>query len=148
MNYEVATGLAEKAPKLRIATLLTCLGPDAIELFDTFTFENDGDKDKPDKVLDKFEKYCIGETNETYERYNFNCRQQGAGESIDAYVAALRSLAQTCNYGDLEDSLLRDRVVIGIRDNSTRRKLLQDKKLTLRTCIDICRANEKKRKNT
>jgi hypothetical protein len=33
-------------------------------------------------------------------------------------------------------------IVIGIKDNITRKKLLQDHNLTLKKWIDICRANE------
>ena len=47
-----------------------------------------------------------------------------------------------CNYETLEDSFIRDHVVIGIRDESTRKKLLQQSKLTLKVCVDICRLNE------
>ena len=63
-------------------------------------------------------------------------------ESIDSYVACLRSLAKTCNYGELQDSLIRDRLVMGIRNNSVRKRLLQDSKLTLKSCINMCRAGE------
>ena len=63
-------------------------------------------------------------------------------ESIDSYVAVLRNLAKTCNYGTLEENLIRDRIVMGIRENSTRKRLLQESELTLNRCIDICRANE------
>jgi len=28
-------------------------------------------------------------------------------------------MAKTCNFGDLKDDLIRDRIVIGIRDNGT-----------------------------
>lgn len=48
----------------------------------------------------------------------------------------------TSNYGSLLDSLIRDRVVVGIRDNGTRKRLLQESKLTLNRCIDICRSSE------
>ena len=54
----------------------------------------------------------------------------------------MRSLAKTCNFGELRDNLIRDRIVIGIRDNSIRKKLLAEGKLTLDKCINICRANE------
>ena len=142
VNYEIATGLSERDANLRVATLLTCMGPDAIELCDTFTLSEDERKDG-EKVLEAFEKYCIGETNETYERYTFNCRNQEANETIDAYVSALRKLVKTCNYGELENSMIRDRIVIGIRDTRTRKRLLQEKKLDLSRCIDMCRASEK-----
>ena len=92
-NYEIATGLDGKDKSLRVATLLTCLGPDAIELFDGFTFAAEADKEDAAKILEKFENYCKGETNETYERYKFNTRVQESGESIDTYLSSLRTLA-------------------------------------------------------
>ena len=63
-----------------------------------------------------FDLYTVGEINETYERYIFNSRNHKPDESIDAYVTALRDLAKTCNFCDLfNDSLLRDRIVLGIQ---------------------------------
>ena len=59
----------------------------------------------------------IGERNETYERYIFNSRAQKDGESVDKYVAELRKLAQTSSFCTcLQDSLMRDRIFLGIRD--------------------------------
>ena len=66
-------------------------------------------------ILEKMVNYCIGECNEIYERYVFNRRDQESNESVDAYVTALRKLAKTCNYGTLADSLIRDRIVVGIK---------------------------------
>ena len=54
----------------------------------------------------------------------------------------IRALAETCDFGALKDQLIRDRIVCGVRDNAVRRKLLQESKLTLEKCIDICHAAE------
>lgn len=62
--------------------------------------------------------------------------------SIDSYVAALRILAETCNYGSFVDGLIRDRIVVGTKDNGTRKRLLRESKLTLNKCIDICLSSE------
>ena len=51
-------------------------------------------------------------------------------------------MSRTCEFGQLEDSLIRDRIVIGIRDEPTRRRLLQVKKLSLGDAIDACKASE------
>ena len=95
-KYEIATGLDGKDKSLRVATLLTSLGPDAIELFDGFTFAAEADNEDPAKILETFENYCICETNETYEHYKFNTRVQESGKSIDTYLSSLRTLAKTC----------------------------------------------------
>ena len=60
---------------------------------------------------------------------------------MDLYVTALRKLANTCNFGTIENSLIRDRLV-GIRDNQIRKRLLQVSKLTLKYAIDISRSHE------
>ena len=39
-------------------------------------------------------------------------------------------------------NLTHDRIVIGVRENSVRKKLLQASNLQLQGCIDICRVSE------
>ena len=146
-NYEIAAQLKDpenpaRNRERRAATLLTCIGSDALDVIDVMEFENEDQRKDPEVILEKMKDYCIGECNETYARYVFNRRDQEANESVDTYVTALRKLAKTCNYGSLTDSLIRDRMVVGINDNSARKKLLQTSKLTLGQCIDICRSSQ------
>ena len=98
-------------------------------------FDDESDRKKLDKVIEKFEEYTIGRINETFERYRFNSRNQEPSEGIDAYISALRNLAKTCNFGSLHDSLVRDRIVFGVQGKHMRQKLLQERKLTLEKCI-------------
>ena len=58
------------------------------------------------------------------------------------YVTDLKTKAQTCEFAELKDSLIRDRVVCGIICDKTRAKLLKESELTLQKALDICRANE------
>ena len=87
-------------------------------------------------IIKKCDEIIVGETNVIYERYLFNNRKQEEGETVDHVVSSLQKLAKSCN--SLEDELVRDRLVVGIRDNKTRKLLLQKKKLTLINAIDIC----------
>jgi hypothetical protein len=68
-NYEIASGLSGKDTKLHTAMLLTCVGAEAIDIFDGFAFDNEDDKKDIAKVIQKFEAFCIGKTNETFVRY-------------------------------------------------------------------------------
>ena len=140
-NYEVASRIQQQSKEVRCATLKSCMGEEAMEIIDGLTFAADDDGKDPDKVIKAMDEFCVGETNETFERYSFFTKNQDDA-TIDSYVAALRSLAKTCNFDALEDSLIRDRIVIGIGDNNTRKKLLSTEKLDLKKCIAICRANE------
>lgn len=141
-NYEVAVDLDSANDKKRAAVFLACIGSAAQTVFRTFQFAEAAHRTDVTKISEAFDRYCIGETNVTYERYVFNQRVQQPGESIDDFVADLRKLANTCQFDSLEDSLIRDRIVIGIRDEPTRRRLLQQKKLTLAEAVDMCKASE------
>lgn len=48
-----------------------------------------------DAVIKAMEEFCVGHTNEIYERFTFNKRDQEPNETIDAYVAMLQTLART-----------------------------------------------------
>ena len=58
--------------------------------------------------------------NETFEWYIFKSQAQNDGETIDEYVTKLRTLAQTCGFCScLQDSLIHDRIVLGVADANT-----------------------------
>jgi len=141
-NYEVAADLTEESQKKRTAIFLACIGTKAYELFQSMEFAAEEDREDLDKVVEAFQRHCIGEVNVTYERYVFNRRVQDVAETFDTFVANLRRLAKSCEFGTLEESIIRDRIVIGIRDDPTRRKLLQTRKLDLKLAIDIGKASE------
>ena len=100
------------------------------------------DKDDIDIVITKFKVYCVGQGNETFERYNLNMRVQQEGKRVDAYVTALKTLAKTCNFGQLQDDLPKVRIAIRITDNATMKKFLNMQKLTQKDCIDMCHTHE------
>ncbi|KAJ8038504.1 hypothetical protein HOLleu_15949 [Holothuria leucospilota] len=137
-NFELATGIKEKGDAIRIATLLSVIGQEAVDTFNTFIFPT-GDETKFEKVLEKFENHCKGKKNTTYERYMFNCRNQQAGENIDSFVTALKALAESCEFGELKDSLILDRVILGISDRQLKQQLLRTEVLTLDKAIGIIR---------
>ena len=84
----------------------------------------------------------LPERNETFERYTIFKRNQEPGETTNAYITAVLKLADTCNFGTLKESHIRDRLVSGIHDDSVRHKLLGEKDLTLVKCLDILRSSQ------
>ena len=61
---------------------------------------------------------------EIAERFKFFKRTQGISEGTSDFMAALRRLAKTCNFGQYLDSALRDQFVCGLRDEKCQRELL------------------------
>ena len=84
--YEIAAGTATKAEKVRVAALLNVIGRDALDMYETFQWENEADNFKTGKVLERFEERCVPARNEIFERYNFFKRNQNKGESLNAFV--------------------------------------------------------------
>ena len=144
-NYSVASRLAEERDEFQCAVFLATIGEDALDIFDGFKFRNEADKQNLPIVIQKFEEFCIGKTNEVYESYKFHLRKQEQDESIEAYVASLRQLARTCNFGTTEDRMIRDRVVVGVKEDRLREKLLEAANLTLDLCLEIGRSHETSR---
>ena len=75
------------------------------------------DQKKIDRVLDMFEPRCVPVRNIIYECYMFNKRVQEPGESVDHYITDVIKLAEHCEYGELKDDLIRDKLVSGIRED-------------------------------
>ena len=142
-NYMVIANLDSQSSEYKVALFFLCIGVKALKIFNGFQFDRPGDKYDLIKIIEKFNQFTIGELNETFERYTFNSRNQEENESIDDYVTALRTLAKTCNFCDcMDDTIIRDRIVLRIKDKQTRKRLLQERKLTLKTCINLCKSSE------
>lgn len=59
---------------------------------------------------------------------------------IDAYMIDLKNKAQGCEFGNLHDLLIRDRIVCGVREDQVH--VIRETDLMLKRATDICRANE------
>ena len=119
------------------------IGDDGLRVVKTFSYAIEENANDWRVVMNKLKKHCIGEVNEIYERYCFNKRDKLPTESVDNFVAELKTLAKTCNFCEcLRNSLIRDRIVLGIKNKQTTKKLLRTRELTLNNCIDICRSEE------
>ena len=80
-------------------------------------------------------------------RYKFNTRIQQLQEDVSKFVARLRELAEFCEFGDRLDDHLRDRLVCGVRDYRTKRRLLTASNLTFQKAWEIARSLETVGKN-
>ena len=95
-------------------------------------------------MIAKFDEYCELRTKVIYERYRFNYRKQEAGESISAYLTELRTIAKNCQHENITpDEILRDRIVLGIRDDKMRERLLRYNDLTLQKAVDLIKQRNK-----
>lgn len=139
--YLQAIGADEEDDERKVALFLTVAGSDAIDVFNSFQLmavEQNNFK----LVIEKFDTFCTPKRNETFERYVFNSRIQTGTESVEEFIMDLKLKSQSCNFGALADSLVRDRIVMGVRDKRLREKLLGETDLTLEKAIQVCQARE------
>ena len=81
-------------------------------------------------------------TNIIVERHKFNTRNQRHGETTEAYITDLKKLGNQCEYDNLKNDLIRDRIVCGIKNENTRRQMLKQADLTLERAIQLCQIDE------
>ena len=129
-RYKSASGLKEKTPEAQINTLIYTMGAEADDIFQSFGIA-DEDKKKYSEVKAKFELHFVKRRNVIYERAVFNKRKQEEGEPVDTFITSLYSLSEHCNYGALREKMIRDRIVVGIRDAALLLKLQFMEMLTL-----------------
>ncbi|ODM87200.1 hypothetical protein Ocin01_19482 [Orchesella cincta] len=100
-----ATGSNKKDVNVRVAVTTVSLScEDAVELYDTFTWENPNDKENFDLIY---------------------MPEAGESEPVDRYLTDLRKIADHCEFTD-KPRRLRDQLVFGIRDDRVRERLLRE----------------------
>ncbi|KAG8179535.1 hypothetical protein JTE90_025762 [Oedothorax gibbosus] len=113
-NFMLATEKNEKPDANKIAILLNLLGDEGVKLFNTFKFE------KTD-TLDEAADYSV------------------VLKKFEDYYAEEEP---ACEFGEQEESLIRDRVVLGIRNLNLQERLLRETDLSLTKASEFVRAAE------
>ena len=142
--YLVAAGLDKESEPRKVSLLLHCIGESSI---DVSTAQGiDVSKDTLAEAIKKLKEFMEPTRNVVYERYKFFARIQEEDEPVDNFVADLRVLASTCEFGDQTDSLIRDKIVLHGNDERVRERLLRDSSLTMNSAIKMVRAAEQSTK--
>lgn len=140
--YLKASGRHKSKDEVKAAILLNFIGEDALQLFNTFGLPVEKQR-SVQEIIKAFDAYIIPRKNVIYERFLFYNRNQKEGEDVEHFVAEIKRLSSTCEFGEeYKDDMLRDRIVLGIRSRQLQERLLRTENLTLVTAINICRASE------
>ncbi len=123
--------------------LLNCIGEEALDIYNLHVIEyEDPQHKKISEVLAAFQKCCPRRKNTVFERHKFCEHTFSEQAGIDKFVTELRNKARTCEFGETEDPMIRDKTVFSTTDSGLRERLLSIPDLTLSKAIDICRAKE------
>ncbi|KAJ0183794.1 hypothetical protein K1T71_000217 [Dendrolimus kikuchii] len=127
---------AEAKEKQKIGMLLHHGGDYCQDIYETFECSKD---ETLKSLLEKFDGHFIPKTNITYERYKIFTRKQQPEEAFEQYVTALKRMSQSCNFGQIQNELVRDLFICGINNPGLQRQLLGLTDLTLDKALTICR---------
>lgn len=105
--FKATAPAKERTPAQKAAVFLHVAGQEAIDVFNTFPLTA-AQREDYDAIVQAFEDYCSPKCNETYERYVSRARQQKEGESFEQFLRDVQLKAQTCNFGELKDSMVRE----------------------------------------
>ena len=108
-SYAVLSGLADKAKEVQMATFVTCLGAEAVDVLNELPFARDDDEKDLETVLKRMDEHFIGQTNVIFERFKFNERKQEEGGTTSQYIVAIPNLARRCDFRDITpEEILRE----------------------------------------
>ena len=141
--YLTASGKVKEDEKVQCAILLHLIGEEALEIYNTFKFATGEDPNKISVLKKKFEDYVNQRKNTVFEIYRFWEWKQQEGETIEQFITELKTHAKSCEFGEQHDSMIRDRIVFGVRDTRLKERLLRESsELTLEKAASIYRAGE------
>ena len=140
-RFRKALGLADNDEESQVNTLVYAMGDEADDILRSFGLSAD-DAKIYDVVKGEFDSHFIKRRNVIYEQARFNQRRQEAGESVDCFVTALYGLEEHCEYAALHHEMIRDRIVVGLRDAKLSESLQLDPELTLEKAVTKARQAE------
>lgn len=144
--YMIASGCADKDKRIQAAVWLHCLGEEAGEILDTLGI-TETEKSDPVKIIKYLDEHFLPKVNISIERHKFNTRVQGESESFDSFLNDLRKISANCEFGNLKEDMIRDRIVCAVYDKRVKDRLLRETELKLQKAIEICKAAEETTSN-
>ncbi|XP_054918602.1 uncharacterized protein [Dermacentor andersoni] len=139
--FATATQLTKQPTDVQAATFLVSIGEEGRKAFSTFKFDADEDRNDVKVLIKKFEDYYKPANNLTLHEFRFGSRDQKEGEPFNDWLIELKILAKNCEFGLLEDRMLRSRIVLGVQDKRLQQKLLAENPSYQKT-VEICRIEE------
>ncbi|UYV64780.1 K02A2.6-like, partial [Cordylochernes scorpioides] len=140
--FAIAVNL-ESMPLVRQRAILKHIaGEKTVMIYKTFHISENDTYPNVKEMLDMLTNHFRPFKNTIQRRNAFFTCVQKERQGIMEFVTELKHLAQECEFENLTESLIRDRLIIGILDREVKRKLLEDPQLTLPRAISIAMISE------
>ena len=142
LDYHTALALKEKSSEIVATTLKSLVGESCYHIYQHLPLTDEQRKDHQ-KILEGLTKHFEPKSNTIYERYIFNSCKQENQEAIETYMARLRKLAATCEFGAVQDgNAAWQNCYWSSRQSGYRARLSRESVLTLEKAQMMCRSAE------
>ncbi|KAG7190737.1 hypothetical protein KM043_006810 [Ampulex compressa] len=137
MIFMKLTDYINKSSDIKANFLKNRLGQVGLAAIEELSFNKPEDVDNMEILLQKLDTYFDPPKNEVVERYNFFIRKKQNNERIEDYINSLREKSKTCNFGELTESLIRDKIILELKDDIFRKKVFEVENLDLAKLISM-----------
>ena len=112
--------LESKAEDYKVRMLLLWAGDKGLEIYNTASWNNDGDKLKLEPVFGKLEAHVKPLSNQIIARFHLRSLKQGE-KQLEEFVTEVRTLVNDGGYtNQAKEEAIRDALVFGINSNKAR----------------------------
>ena len=144
MFFEV-NGVAEDK---KVPTILTLMGNKMYALLRNIVSPRRPRYLSFEEIVDNLVKHLDPKPIVIAEHFKFHKAEQQESESIQDFLARLKKLAETCEFGGYCEEAIRDGFVCGLKERTIQRKLLAVANLTLQSAVEKACAAELTEKET
>ena len=141
----VANGITKE--KKKRAVFLSVIGASTYKLLSSLLAPIKPGEKSYTFLVDTLSEHFNPAPSKIVERFKLHTRFCKPGESVIAFISELRSLAKSCNFGDMLETMLRDRIVCGINDPIIQHCLQSEKALPFKSAMELAQEMESAAKN-
>ena len=145
-DFMIASGFNCRSEVEKKALLRSVIGEDGLELYNSLNLDENLETKE---ILVQMREKATPTVSLVYNRYLFHTATQES-DSFDEYLLKLRKLLKNSDYNSsvatLEEHILRDRLIVGIKDEQVGLKFTKNNKVTLQDVINGCRIEEESNK--
>lgn len=133
---------------LKVNTLLAVVGEETFELMVDLCNPRTPENQTYDYLVTLMKDHLQPEPSKRAERFKLRQRKQEPNETFASYLAALKKLAKTCQFGDQLEDHLTDQFLYGIRNENIRQQLFAEKELEFSKAVRVALSMEAAEKNS
>ena len=132
----------------KCAILLSVCGPDTYATIRSIVDAETLTSTSYEDLIKRLQRHYDPKPSFIVQRFKFYNRTRAAGETVSTFVAALRQIAEHCEYRETLKDMIRDRLVCRINHEGIQKKLLAEKNLTYERALEIALALESAEQGT